>query len=156
MRHTLLLLLLLLLLTVAYSTVFINTTNVLAMVISTINCFVSEEVVDVVLKQSLSARDAQNLCMFVTVVCVKFLLLFSYGQTQLNVVIKHIFKLCCAWVFVLCGVLSVLFLGARVPSVEALLVWCCCGVGLMLVKFTEHMCLFHSRALVWTPPLIAS
>ena len=156
MRHTLLLLLLLLLLTVAYSTVFINTTNVLAMVISTINCFVSEEVVDVVLKPSLSARDAQNLCMFVTVVCVKFLLLFSYGQTQLNVVIKHIFKLCCAWVFVLCGVLSVLFLGARVPSVEALLVWCCCGVGLMLVKFTERMCLFHSRALVWTPPLIAS
>ena len=115
-------------------------------------CVHSEEILTVVLKPSLAPRDAQNLCMVLTVIFVQLLLILSYCRTQLNVVMHQIVKLCSAWELILCGAMSVLFLQARSPSVEPLLLWCCCAGGLMVVQFTERMCLLHRRALKVPPP----
>ena len=165
---------LLLVVLLLYQTVFINTNDVLRCFISIvrISSFVSEptstamvvceatsravsmvallgvhtnEVVNVLVNWSITPKDAQNLCMVLTVICVKLLVILSYGPRKLNFVMHQFVKLSSAWVLILCGVMSCLFLGAEIPTVEALLVWSCSVVGLMLVKFTERMCFLHRR-----------
>ena len=83
-------------------------------------CVHSEEILKVVLKPSLASRDAQNLCMALTVIFVQLLLILTYCRMQLNVMMHQIVKLYCAWGLILCGAMSVLFLQARTQSVEPL------------------------------------
>ena len=171
---------LLLVVLLLYQTVFINTNDVLRCFISIvrISSFVSEptstamvvceatsravsmvallgvhtnEVVNVLVNWTITPRDAQNLCMVLTVICVKLLVILSYGPRKLNFVMHQFVKLSSAWVLILCGVMSCLFLGAEIPTVEALLVWSCSVVnvaGSVDSGCSQRNCVISSSGLV--------
>ena len=72
-----------------------------------------------------SYRDEQKVCLAVTLVCLKLMVVVTYFPRKLNLFAQKCVELVCLWGYVLCGCTSVLFLHARIPSTVSLLVWCC-------------------------------
>ena len=76
-----------------------------------------------------SYRDEQKVCLAVTLVCLKLMVVVTYFPRKLNLFAQKCVELACWWGYVLCSCASELFLHAPITSTMPLLVWCCSTIN---------------------------